>query len=549
MGVQAKRKLLLPNKEGTYTELEVEGAVVIVGRNGAGKSRLGAWIELDSNHYRVAHRISAQKSLAFPTGISPIDTEAAISSLRYGHPEVLAGRVDFLSVKRSSRYRGKSPTSHNTDDYAQLVIYLLSESFEKSSTYLQSSLETNDRVKPPLTKLSVLKKIWEAVLPGRKLSLDGASIGINFENSAPGAKPYAATELSDGERVIFYLIGQCLAAPDDAVIIVDEPEGHLHRSLQLPLWEAIQRERKDCLFVFITHDLDFAASICPATRIWVKSFNGAVWDWELLSEANGITEDVRLNLLGARKKVLFVEGEASSLDVALYRVLFPGYLVVPKGTATQVVEAVKALKSAPDMHYLSVSGIVDGDRRSEQEVASLERNGVGVLAVAEVENLFVTEGILRIVAINLHLNVDDVLHKAKAYIVDAFKKELALQLSEHAAARIHHELGLFDTKIRDAAEARAEINKISSGIDTEKIFDSLRKSFSEAIESNNFAAVLKWYNRKSLADRVAPIFGLSPGGVQRMVLGVARSDNQATEVSNALRDFLPNISKTNNPSP
>src|SRR5688500_17911129 len=37
-------------------------------------------------------------------------------------------------------------------------------------------------------------------------------------------------------------------------------ELHLHRALQAPLWDEIEAERADCLFVYLTHDLDFAAS-------------------------------------------------------------------------------------------------------------------------------------------------------------------------------------------------------------------------------------------------------------------------------------------------
>ena len=33
--------------------------------------------------------------------------------------------------------------------------------------------------------------------------------------------------MSDGERAIFYLIGQTLAASSDSVLIIDEPELHL----------------------------------------------------------------------------------------------------------------------------------------------------------------------------------------------------------------------------------------------------------------------------------------------------------------------------------
>ena len=73
--------------------------------------------------------------------------------------------------------------------------------------------------------------------------------------------------MSDGERVIFYLIGQCLAASQQGIIVIDEPELHLHKSIQAPLWSAIERLRPDCLFVYFTHDVDFAVAQESSKRI------------------------------------------------------------------------------------------------------------------------------------------------------------------------------------------------------------------------------------------------------------------------------------------
>lgn len=63
-----------------------------------------------------------------------------------------------------------------------------------------------------------------------------------------GDAPYSATQLSDGERVIFYLTGQCLLAPKDGVLVIDEPELHIHPAISEPLWHALERERTDCAF-------------------------------------------------------------------------------------------------------------------------------------------------------------------------------------------------------------------------------------------------------------------------------------------------------------
>ena len=66
--------------------------------------------------------------------------------------------------------------------------------------------------------------------------------------------------MSDGERAIFYLIGQTLLADENILLIIDEPELHVHRSIMSKLWDELEAIRADCALVFITHDLEFAAS-------------------------------------------------------------------------------------------------------------------------------------------------------------------------------------------------------------------------------------------------------------------------------------------------
>ena len=86
-------------------------------------------------------------------------------------------------------------------------------------------------------------------------------------------KEYPGRDMSDGERVVLYLIAQALSVPNNKILIVDEPEIHLHRSIMNRLWTAIEDERQDCLFIYITHDTQFAANHQDTKKIWVKSFN------------------------------------------------------------------------------------------------------------------------------------------------------------------------------------------------------------------------------------------------------------------------------------
>ena len=197
--------------------------------------------------------------------------------------------------------------------------------------------------------------------------------------------------MSDGEKVALYLIGQVLCAPQNSIVVIDEPEIHLHRAIQATLWDQVERARTDCTFVYITHDLEFAATRSSARKVWLKSFDGTNWEWEFLERHPELPDALLFQLLGNRRPVLFVEGDDTSDDIALYRLLFPKHLVIPRQGCEKVAESVKAFGALTQLHNLSVTGLIDRDHRSEEEILALQKRGIGLTDVAEVENLLCLE--------------------------------------------------------------------------------------------------------------------------------------------------------------
>jgi ABC-type lipoprotein export system ATPase subunit len=76
-------KLFLPNQDGSGSKVEIEhnGSAVIVGANGSGKSRLGAWIERNIEENVVVHRISAQRALDIPEYATVKSLEQSLNDL------------------------------------------------------------------------------------------------------------------------------------------------------------------------------------------------------------------------------------------------------------------------------------------------------------------------------------------------------------------------------------------------------------------------------------------------------------------------------------
>jgi hypothetical protein len=313
--------------------------------------------------------------------------------------------------------------------------------------------------------------------------------------------------MSDGERAIFYLIGQCLAVPPEHIIIVDEPELHLHRSLQASLWSAIESERPDCLLVYLTHDLDFAATRSGATKIWLKSYDGKAWDWHLIPpEDDVIPERILLEILGSRKPVLFCEGEKENLDFLLFSHVYDDFAVVPCGSCGDVIHATTTFSRMKILHDLECRGIIDRDYRTDEEVEHIRKMGVHALDVSEIENVLLTEPVLRVVAENLLLDPASIILQAKEIVFRRLKDEkdrLALRMTR---ALVESKLGNFDTKAQESSGLEADLQSYIREIDIQGLYTSNLKRIDEVIATQDYLSALRIYNQKGLLAEIARLF-------------------------------------------
>jgi len=535
MLLQSKYTLVLPTSDGGTTEIVSNQSIVMIGANGAGKTRLGTWIEMASPQLKLVHRLSAQKSLSMPDTSTPVSIERAEKDLLFGYAEAPEGQEN--SYKAGHKW-GSKPAISMLNDFQKLMVYLFSDETEENAKYKVAQKATTERIEPPKTKLDLVKEIWEKILTHRELIVGGLRIQTQVKGSKD--KAYNSSEMSDGERVIFYLVGQCLAAPKNGIIVVDEPELHLHKSVQIPLWTEIEKLRSDCLFVYLTHDVDFASAKEGSTRIWLKSFDGKVWDWEALQDDSNLPSDLLLEVLGSRKPVVFVEGDNGSQDVALYRALLPSFLVLPRGSCSQVIQSVKALKGNTQLHHLTVFGIIDRDRRVSVEIQKLEQDSIFVLSVAEVENLFCVEEVLQIVSMRLARNIADDFQAVSNSIFDRLQSELETQVSLRVASEVKFRLNLFDEKRKGATALTAALQSLTDGIDVSCIYTQTLAEFSAVIDLKNFEGLLSLYNRKSLSAQAGHALGLANGELPELVVRLARGDCRI-EITNAMKKYFGNF--------
>ena len=114
---------------------------------------------------------------------------------------------------------------------------------------------------------------------------------------------------------------------------------------------------------------------------------------DIIDTDAGISDEIRLAILGARRKILFVEGEANSTDCYTYSILYPDVSVIPKANCTEVERAVTGIRNSEELHWVKAYGLIDRDNRQE-EVKQLAERGIFALDCYSVESLYYSGAIL-----------------------------------------------------------------------------------------------------------------------------------------------------------
>lgn len=492
---RCRMKIKIPKSEEIEQYIENKKSIVLIGANGAGKTRMSVWIDENNPNINI-HRVSAQKSLNLPKMVSPTEMKTAEEEFLYGTTNEDKNWLRNYG-KKSSRW-GSMPETYLLDDYQKLMRYLMTENYEKSIEYREKHKEGNAEF-DNVTRLEKIKVIWEDVILHRKIKICAGKI----ETSNCGeTNYYNGSEMSDGERAIFYFIGEVLCAKENSLIIIDEPENHLHKSILTRLWDAIEAYRTDCVFLYITHNLDFANSRVNSQIIWVKEFLGDnSWKYDLLDNVNA-SDSLKLEIMGNRQKVLLVEGTpAKSIDRKLYSKIYREYNIIPMESCNTVIQTAKAYNQTNNLHYVEVNGIVDRDRRSDEEVEKLREKNVFVPQVAEIENLFLLPEIISVVA-----DKQDKTEEKEEIILEVQQRTFKF-LQEHITEQAllftkqkcqNDIIQQINTSATTIDEYKDSLSKISSISDVQAIYVQEIERLNKIVMDKDYLMALKVINNKGL---------------------------------------------------
>lgn len=400
-----------------YKIIDGQGPIIILGPNGSGKTQL-------------AQRISRE------VNVSPISAQRR------------TWVDESLPVQEENQL--KSNKRHQIDQWKQYswqptqeINFILSELIQDHTNVLTLKNEEARRSGTPHapvndTKLILLQDLWSRLFPNRKLEIGGYFPKARRLEAGHESTPYQLRQMSDGERTILYMAARILTTEEN-IILIDEPELHMHSRLAIKFWDEIEKLRPESRFIYITHDLNFTLSRKDATILILQGL-----DPTEIVEVNQLTETITAEVLGAAtlpfyaKRIIAYEGEQG---IGFARNFFSLWFdddstySIPCGGRDSVCASVHGINSI-GVKGAEVIGLVDRDFYSD-EINTNITDGVRVLKLHEIESILCDKELVEIVALHLGKNFSTVWPEFLNQVRDAYRgKSFVSIVSRRVRSRV-----------------------------------------------------------------------------------------------------------------
>ncbi|HBM2791203.1 TPA: ATP-binding protein, partial [Enterobacter hormaechei subsp. xiangfangensis] len=354
----------------------------ILGANGAGKSSLIYHILKNLRDYNNVVLISAHRQIWFDTSVIDMSNSEFASTLEY--------------LQNNVRYSNTSRWKVEDARQSKLPVIRLKKAINRRNRDVADKVDARDI--DGALKVSVSpKEVINSVLisSGMPITIEHDDedniMAVNSKYNPPAI--YSISQLSDGEKNAITISADVISALPGALFIIDEPERHLHRSVSSPLLSELIAIRPDCFFIVSTHDIGLASDMDNSQILLVKSCKysseiATSWETELIRDPGSIPDHIKKDIIGAKEKVIFIEGINSSLDIGLYKSIFPDVSLIPKEGCEDVAISVRGIRGNDKLGWVNAFGLVDNDNKKTEEIDSLKSDFIFTLKYHSIESIF-----------------------------------------------------------------------------------------------------------------------------------------------------------------
>lgn len=446
------------------------------------KSRL---IQIDSN--RIVESV-AFKQLTFQSIGDPEQEEVGYN---YGYDNV---KDRFADICRTlHRLKSKEVTSVYKEYQGKLKV--------------DTSEVTLAKLKDPTEQyLDIFSKL---LYPKRMLPIDINSSTIQYRDDDNNVRNFA--ELSSGEREVVILTFDIVAQnPSDCVILIDEPEVHLHPELTFRLIKVLRSIGERNQYFLFTHSPDVIGNSLDSGVHFVRPKNRVPFGNQVIRvDASNVSDlknipNIRetIGMVSVGKKLLFVEGNHSSIDRNVFATLAKAakidVAIIPSDSCTNINNMALMVETLErGLFGVELFMVRDRDGLVDTQVGSFEQKSKGrlmFLPFYHIENAFLDPAAISDVCQRIMLSKAPSLQEIESKMIQLARQQINQTIALYVKSELYFEAGNFDISPKISVDPNTTIADLAMGMNARK--NDLIASYQTRFNDGEVARRLQEWKQK-----------------------------------------------------
>lgn len=513
------RQLILNNhqviREATFAELN--DFVVIAGPNGVGKTKIKDaicyifqnsgnpppessvtleatneeertnWgsesVNLPNNSFWSYITLSRRK-IKTQARLIQIDSARQIETIEFqqinfdqiGNPEEETVNHDYGYTKIRDRFSDICNTLKR--EKAKL---LTDYGLEANEKFKSSETVQLQRKEDPTQKFEEI--FHELLYPKKMVSIRHNSLTIQYLDENEELRPFS--ELSSGEKeVIVLAFDVLLQNPSDSVILIDEPELHLHPELSFRLVKVLKSiGERNQLFLF-THSTDIISNSFETGVYFIRPRSKVTEGNQVVRvDLQNIDELLQIpnlrntiGMLSLGKKLLFVEGTNTGIDRNVFATLAKSYKFDLAIIPSESCQNINNLANISQTLQKGIFGIElymvrDRDSLTEEEItiySTKSENKLIFLPYYHIENAFLVSEAIFQIREELNTGNSITAEQIKEKLAELAKKQINFCINLYVSNEIRFKAGNLDVSVDFRIDESTTSDNIITGINNKK---------------------------------------------------------------------------------
>lgn len=518
--------------------LELSDFVVIAGPNGVGKTKIknaivyifqnsgnppaGSNVILEATNQQETNSwgksefslpqnnfwtffTSNTKRLKSKSRLIQIDSNRSVDSIQF--QQLTFNQIGDPENEDVGYNYGFNNVKSRFEDICRTLLRLKSK--EVTSVYVEYNKQldatkpnvTLNRLEDPTEKY--LELFGKLLYPKTMLPIDINSITIQYKDEEGIIRNFDS--LSSGEREVVVLTFDILTQhPNDCIILIDEPEVHLHPELTFRLIKVLKSIGVRNQFFLFTHSPDIIGNSLDSGVHFIRPKSRVPTGNQVVKIDNHNLEGFKyipniretIGMVSVGKKLLFVEGKSTSIDRDVFATIAKtsktDVAIIPSDSCSNI-NNMSLISETLDrgIFGIELNMIRDRDGLTDEQIVNFTKKSNGKLIFLpfyHIENFFVDPLAIHVVAKKILLDKAPSVEEITARIVKFARRQLKHTAILYVKNEIYFQAGNFDvspsatitetTTLEELANSICErrntlLNQYAAQFDDDKIKDRI----------------------------------------------------------------------------